>query len=139
MISNLLICRFEGALNHAKHLHSTLCRSTLNESQYLWNVEDLRKVRKEVCYWKICKFDFIVLALYDHVPNWLLLLSQFLSQSFTVSSQAMVVVGYLLQVDLLGEEVESLVTMVEKVYKVLDHHGVIPHPGVLVVKLNPML
>jgi hypothetical protein len=89
MISNLLICRFEGALNHAKHLHSTLCRSTLNESQYLWNVEDLRKVRKEV--------------------------------------------------DLLGDEVESLVTMVEKVYKVLDHHGVIPHPGVLVVKLNPML
>jgi hypothetical protein len=51
----------------------------------------------------------------------------------------MVVVGYLLQVDLLGDEVESLVTMVEKVYKVLDDHGVIPHPGVLFVKLNPML
>ncbi|CAK9861942.1 unnamed protein product [Sphagnum jensenii] len=44
-----------------------------------------------------------------------------------------------IHVDLLGDEVESLVTMVEKVYKVLDHHGVIPHPGVLVVKLNPML
>lgn len=58
MISNLLICRFEGALNHAKHLHSTLCRSTLNESQYLWNVEDLRKVRKEVCYWKILQVWF---------------------------------------------------------------------------------